>query len=88
MIPFLDRWSDQQDVFSDEYAMSLTHDVGWALGVAAGPGDHMHLAGFLTDARVLTNRHNLATAARMMGVSRDGLRGFLGGAGPYRMPVA
>ena len=67
--------------------MSLTHDVGWAL-VAAGPGNYRQFAGFLIDARVLTTRYNITMAARMMGVSRDGLRGFLGGAGPYRMPVA
>ncbi|MEI7714157.1 MAG: hypothetical protein WCI94_22165, partial [Rhodospirillales bacterium] len=59
-----------------------------SLGVAAGPGDHQHLAGFLIDARALTNRYNITKAALMMGVSLEGLRGFLGGAGPYRMPVA
>lgn len=84
----MDLRSNQQDVFEDEFAMNLTHYVAWALGVAAGPGDHQHLAGFLIDARALTNRYNITKAALMMGVSLEGLRGFLGGAGPYRMPVA
>ena len=83
VVPFLDPLSNRRDVFPDDFTTSLTPDVGWTLGVAARPGEHATLAGFLLDARVLTNRHNLATAARMMGVPRAGLRGFLGGAGCY-----
>lgn len=82
VIPFPDLWSDRQNVFPDVFAAGLTYDLGLALGIAAGPGDYAPgLQGFLIDARVLTRRHNLKTAARMMGVSLAGLRGFRDGAG-------
>ena len=59
VVPFLDPLSNRRDVFPDDFTTSLTPDVGWTLGVAARPGEHATLAGFLLDARVLTNRYNL-----------------------------
>ena len=78
VIPFLDLWSDRQDVFPDDYAMSVTHNVGWTLGVAAGPSDFAPLAGYLLYARVPPPAQLCATAARMMGMTLAGLRGFIG----------
>ena len=72
-------WADLQDFMPDDMALALTYDVGLALGFAAGDG-HMPLAGFLTDAMVLSRRHEVAVAARLMDVSVTGLRGFLDGA--------
>jgi hypothetical protein len=72
---------DLQDVFPDGFARSLTYDVGLVFGRLAGAGDQASLQGFLTDAVVLSRRHSsVATAAELMGVSEDGLRGFLDGA--------
>ena len=80
VVPFLDPLSNRRDVFPDDFTTSLTPDVGWTLGVAARPGEHATLAGFLLDARVLTNRHNLCyRCPHDEGVTGRVTRGFLAG---------
>lgn len=80
-VPFTASVFDLQDVFPDGFARSLTYDVGLMFGRVAGAQDPAPLRGFLTDAVVLSRRHaSVAAAAELMGVSEEGLRGFLDGA--------
>jgi hypothetical protein len=79
--PLMGSAFNLQDVFPDEFARSLTYDVGQMFGRMAGAANQASLQGFLTDAVVLSRRHgSVGTAAELMGVSEDGLRGFLDGA--------
>lgn len=88
--PFAYKYSvfDQQDVFPDAFARSMTYEYGWAFGFSCYSGD-AHYRGFLGDARVLVQRHgSVAAAAQLMCVSEAGLRGFLDGAAGAPPPAS
>ena len=85
--PFAYRWSifDKQDVFPEDFALNMSREIGWTFGTFYRLGDRNY-AGFHLDADILSRRHGVSGAAKLMWVHPEGLQGFLDGAAGEPLP--
>jgi hypothetical protein len=78
----------RQNALPRRLAREMEYQEGFALGVEAGQRGDRNLRGLLTDAWVLTARHDsIPVAARLLHIAENGLRGFLDGAGKPPFPI-
>jgi hypothetical protein len=92
VIPFPDAGWDQQIEIPDAVARNLDFNTGYAIGVAAAATEDCASGGMMGclvgDGIILSRRHrSVSIAARLMGVSVDGLRGILAGAAEHGYPL-